>query len=338
MLDDKLSELNKYNVPYSKITVAEYFDSWLSAIQSEVRQNTYRSYCCNMRNHIIPYFAKSKFLLQDLKPYHLENYYKSKMQIGSKLNSDCALSPTTIKPHHQNISKALSDACRQGLILYNAATSAKTPKAEKYRGDYLEPEQVEELLTLCKGSIVELPVMLCAVYGFRRSEVLGLKWHYVDLDKRTITVAETLQQSTGGSYTDKPKTDSSYRKLPMTDKVYSVIEAHKRLQEQRKELMGNYYVCTDYVCTQANGEVITPNYLTRTFHGIVSKSNLPQIRLHDLRHSVASNLLASGIPVVDVQEWLGHANASTTLDVYSHAAKSSKDKIAKALQVMITVA
>lgn len=74
-----------------------------------------------------------------------------------------------------------------------------------------------------------------------------------------------------------------------------------------------------------------------SLYSVISKSSLPQIRLHDLRHSVASNLIANGMSIVDVQEWLGHANASTTLDVYSHAAKSSKDSIAAALQQMITL-
>ena len=337
MLDDKLSELNKYNLVYSKLTAAEYFNSWLSTIQTEVRQNTYRSYCGNMKNHIIPYFEKHKVLLQDLKPYHLENYYKSKMQKGSKLKSSSALSPTTIKHHHQNISKALSDACRRGLIMFNPAAAAKTPKTERYRAEYLEPSQIDKLLLLFKGNAVELPVMLCAVYGFRRSEVLGLRWGNVNLETKTITISETLQQNTGGNYTDKPKTESSYRTLPMTDNVYSALIAHKSLQNERKSVMGNYYVCNDYVCTQVNGEVITPNYLSRVFHSVISKSDLPTIRLHDLRHSVASNLIASGISVVDVKDWLGHANASTTLDVYSHAAKSSKDRIANALQVMINV-
>lgn len=109
----------------------------------------------------------------------------------------------------------------------------------------------------------------------------------------------------------------------MTDSIYTRLTAHKGLQDERKAIMGNYHIYSDYVCTWANGEVITPNYLTRTFHSVISKSNLPKIRLHDLRHSVASNLIANGMSIVDVQEWLGHANASTTLDVYSHAAKSS---------------
>lgn len=337
MLEEKLSELNKHNVLYSKITVAEYFRSWLIDIQKEVRSNTYRSYYGNMVNHIIPYFEKNKVMLQSLKPYHLENYYISKLRDDSKLNLSGALSPTTIKHHHQNISKALADACRRGLLYYNPASVAKTPKAEKFRSEFLNPRQIAEMLTLFKGNVVELPVMLCAVYGFRRSEVLGLKWSKVDFDKKTITIAETLQQNTGGNYTDKPKTESSYRTLPMTDSVYSVLKSHKRLQDERRALMGNYYVCNDYVCTWSNGEVITPNYLTRTFHSVICKSNLPNIRLHDLRHSVASNLISRGVSIVDVQEWLGHANASTTLDIYTHASKSSKDDIVQALQTMVCV-
>lgn len=337
MLEDKLSELNKYNIPYCKLTVADYFKSWLPLVEKEVRPNTYRSYYGNMTNHIIPYFEKKKILLQDLKPYHLEAYYASKTQEGSKLSTGGALSPTTIKHHHENISKALTDACRKGLLCFNPATAAKTPKAEKYRAEFLEPKQISDLLKLFKGSAVELPVMLCAYYGFRRSEVVGLKWGSVDFDKRTITIAETLQQNTGGNYTDKPKTESSYRTLPLLDKVYDVLRAHRTAQEERKALMGHYYTVSDYVCTQGNGEVITPNYLSKTFHSVISKSTLPTIRLHDLRHSAASNLIANGMPIVDVQEWLGHANASTTLDIYSHANKSAKENIAKALQTMIDV-
>lgn len=156
------------------------------------------------------------------------------------------------------------------------------------------------------------------------------------LDKKTITVAETLQQSTGGNYTDKPKTDSSYRTLPMTDKVYTVLEAHKRLQEQRKELMGNYYVCNDYVCTQANGEIITPNYLTRTFHSIVSKSNLPQIRLHDLLHTNATLLIASGVPITTVAKRFGHTDSTTTGKIYAHAIRSADEAAAETLENILT--
>lgn len=332
LLADYLSDYNKMNIPYSKLTVADYFTQWLDDIKSEVKANTYRSYLGNMNNHIIPYFKQNKIQLQELTPFDLEEYYKSKLQPNSKINSVEALSATTIKHHHQNISKALTDAVRKGLLIANPATTAKTPKAEKFKGEFLNQKQINEMLVLFKGTVIELPVILCSVYGFRRSEVLGLKWHNIDFNNKSITIAETLQQSIGGSYTDTPKTESSYRTLPMTDDVYNALITTKNLQDERKHLMGNYYVQSDYVCTWQNGNVISPNYLTKTFKSIIGKSNLPQIRLHDLRHSAASNLLDMGFSVVQVADWLGHSSSATTLNFYAHAEKRSKMDIANALQ------
>lgn len=322
-------ELSPYN-----LTVADYFKRWLVEVKPKVKPNTYHSYHGNMVNHIIPYFEKKKLLLQDLKPCHLNDYYRYKMQPNSKLNSDEALSSTTIKHHHQNISKALADAVERELISVNPATAAKTPRAKKFQGSFLNPEEISSLLTLFKGSPVELPVILCSIYGFRRSEVLGLKWRNVDFVNRTITVCETLQQNSGGDYTDTPKTDSSYRTLPMLDDVYSLLMNKRQLQVDRRNLLRSYYKDSDYVCTLDDGSVISPNYLTRVFHNTITKSSLPHIRLHDLRHSVASNLLNNGFSVVQVQEWLGHGSAATTLNFYAHVDKTSKSSIANALQNM----
>ena len=139
------------------------------------------------------------------------------------------------------------------------------------------------------------------------------------------------------NYLNTPKTESSYRTLPMTDDVYTMLKKHKELQDKKKALLGNYYVDENFVCTWDNGTVITPNYLTRTFHTVISKSTLPKIRLHDLRHSVASNLLNKGFSVVQVAEWLGHSSSSTTLKFYAHNHKTSKNQIANALNNMIAV-
>ena len=107
---------------YSNIKVSDYFKQWLVSIQNDVRANTFRSYKGNMERHIIPYFETKNIELQDLKPFQLSDFYKSK--VGS-------VSITTIKHFHQNISKALSDAVEKGLITINPASAAKTPKATK---------------------------------------------------------------------------------------------------------------------------------------------------------------------------------------------------------------
>lgn len=328
ILNEQLAECNKYNIPLSRLTVADYFSKWIIDIKSEVRSNTYRNYLGNMTNHIIPYFGKQKILLQDLTANDLEVFYKKKAE---------SVSSTTVHHFKENISKALTDAMRAGLITFNPATIARAPKVETYKAQFLNMQQIQELLKLFKGSAIELPVQLACVYGMRRSEVCGLKWRYVDFVNRQFSVTETLQQNTGGDYTDLPKTESSHRTLPMTDEIYNLLMAKKREQQTNSELLKDFYIKSDFVCTLANGKVISPNYLSKNFHKVICKSELPKIRFHDLRHSTASNLLARGFSAVQVQEWLGHSSAATTLKFYAHADKTSKLGIANALQGVLGV-
>lgn len=101
--------------------------------------------------------------------------------------------------------------------------------------------------------------------------------------------------------------------------------------------MGNCYFESDFVCTWNNGKTISPNYLSKTFNQIITNSTLPKIRLHDLRHSTASNLLSNNFSVVEVQEWLGHASASTTLNFYAHIDSTSKNNMGKKLDDLLKI-
>lgn len=330
-LQNEIAKWNLRNGIYVGTGFADYLETWIVQIKDSVRPNTYRNYCGNIKNHVIPYFRAHPIALQDITPFVLEDYYRFLLNPDNNLENGAALSPATIRHHHQNISKALTDACRRGLINANPASTAKLPKGQSFKPTFLNREQLRELEVLFVGNVCELPVQLAMIYGFRRSEVLGLKWKSVDFYKRTITICETLQQGENGDYSDAPKTESSYRTMPMTNRAYALLKEKQTAQIESKKVMGAYYIKSDYVCTWPNGEVITPNFLTRTFHTVVSQSNLPTIRFHDLRHSVASNLLNEGFSVVQVQEWLGHSSAATTLNFYAHVDKTSKLSIAYAL-------
>ena len=289
--------------------------------------------CVEYDNKNLSFYSNIKVVgveLQDLKPFQLTEYYKSKIGV---------VSVTTIKHHHQNISKALSDAVEKGLITINPATAAKTPKqTNSFKAEFLNKEQIKQLLNYLKDTSIFLPTYLCTVYGFRRSEVLGLKWHNIDFENETIWIRETLQQSTKeisgqSNYTSETKTESSNRTLPMIPKVKQLLLEQKERQERNREFLKTGYIESDYVCTFDNGKELTPNYLTKKFHLLIKKQNeFPQIRFHDLRHSVASNLLNDGFTTVQVAEWLGHSSSTTTLKFYAHIDKTSKMAIANNLK------
>ena len=325
-------EYDKKETPCTTITVAAYFKEWLMQAAAEVRPKTYSAYRGNMENHIIPYFEEKKILLQDLKAVDLEDYYRVKSQPGSRLDANGVLSATTIKHHHQNMSKALNDAVRRGLILANPATVARTPKAPQYRPRYLNPEEVAYVLNLFNGHPAELPVILCALYGFRRSEVIGLQWKSIDFQNRSITVSVTMQQEGRNCYLAETKTESSYRTLPLIDKVYNLLLEQKARQERNRRLLGQLYIESDLICTWNDGRLIQPDYVTKSFKKVVRKNNLPTVRLHDLRHSVASNLINNSQSITDVSAWLGHSTPVTTMGYYAHASKAAKQNISNAVQ------
>ena len=307
------------NVPAS-MTVAEWFTEWLPIIEKKVRPNTFRGYKGNMKKHIIPYFEQLHITMDQVTYKHIQEYYDSKIDV---------LSPSTIRHHAENMSKAFEDAIFRDLLVTNPTKKAKPPKVKKFKAAFLNLEEIEQLLSLFKGNIIELPVTLCSIYGFLRSEVLGLKWENIDFVGRTIYIVETLQQNTGGDYTDDTKTESSTRTMPMTDTAYQILMFKKNQQEHLKKVLKRYKD-TDYVCTHYNGKPISPNYLTKHFHAVV-KDVFKKVRLHDLRHSSATNLLEMGFTVAQVAEWLGHSSPEITLRFYAHATKRSKLQIANAL-------
>ena len=121
--------------------------------------------------------------------------------------------------------------------------------------------------------------------------------------------------------------------MPMIPQVKKLLLEQKERQERNRQLLKEAYISNDYVCTFDNGKEITPNYLTKKFHKLIERqTDLPQIRVHDLRHSVASNLLNDGFTTVQVAEWLGHSSSTTTLKFYAHIDKTSKLAIANRLQ------
>ena len=182
--------------------------------------------------------------------------------------------------------------------------------------------------------------MITAFYGLRRSEVLGLQWDSFDFENKTITIKHTITiTNTDGNNRkiegkDRTKNKSSYRTLPLFDDIANMLLDAKEKQQSFKKAFGNSYnkKYLNYVFVKPDGNIVRPDYVTQHFSILLDKNNMRHIRFHDLRHSCASLLLAKGIPMKSIQEWLGHSNFSTTANLYAHLDTNSKKVSASVIE------
>lgn len=147
-------------------------------------------------------------------------------------------------------------------ISKSAGVRQESEKVHKYRCAFLTFEEVNQLIELVKETVIEIPVILIAVYGMCRSECLSLKWSDINFESMQFTISSSLLQHPGGDYERAAtKNESSYRTLPLTRQVKNIPEKQHQTQEENKKLFRGEYHQSDYICTWADGRIITPNYL-----------------------------------------------------------------------------
>lgn len=311
-------EINSESIDDEKLQFIDYMKKWLKMIKSSVEETTYIGYESVINGRMTDYFGNRDIILQDIKPKHIQDFYSHLLEEG--------LSGNTVKHYHANIRKALQYAMRTDIIPSNPADKVELPKIQKYNPSFYTSDEVKGLLSEVVGTKLEIPVMIDCFYGFRRSEVIGLKWSAIDFEKKTITINHTITQSNGKLIIrDKTKNNSSRRSLPLEPIVETFLLELKEKQEENKKLCGNSYNkdWLEYICVDDCGNLIRPDYVTETFLKLLKKRNLKQIRFHDLRHTCASILLKNGANMKEIQAWLGHSTYNTTADIYAHLDTSS---------------
>ena len=283
------------------------------------------------------YFEDKKILLNDLKPVEIQKFYTF---LYSK-----ELTGNTVLHYHNVIRKALQTALKLDLILSNPADRVERPKKEQFIGSFYSQTELNTLFTLIKDDPLKLVIYLASFYGLRRSEVLGLKWEAFNFEDKTITIKHKAIETRKDNkrvilLKDKTKNQSSYRTLPLVDDIIVLLKEHQKQIDENKKLCGNSYnkKYLDYICVDSLGKLFRSEYVTDHFTLIMNKNKdtLRKIRFHDLRHSCASLLLAKGIPMKEIQDWLGHSTYSTTANIYAHLEKDTKNKSANVLSNVLT--
>ena len=311
------------------ILFSDFMLKWLEVTKSTVQITTYASYQGMVERVIVPYFRKRGIKLVDLKATDLQDFYNKQLE-RVKANS--------VIHYHANIHKALKYAVKIDLIPTNPADKVERPKKNAFKGSYYSAEEIHALTEVAEGTKLEIPVLLASFYGLRRSEVLGLKWDAIDFEANTLEVKHIVTQaSIDGKkvlvQADRAKTKSSLRTLPLVPPIRDRLLMLKGQQDTYRRLCGNSYnrEYLGYLCVDEIGNIIRPNYVSEQFPKLLEKNGLRPIRFHDLRHSCASLLLANGVPMKQIQEWLGHSDFSTTANIYAHLDYASKLSSAQAM-------
>jgi integrase len=327
-------DLRKDYVPKEKpleqtILFSDFMLQWLEIVKPTIAITTYSSYCNMVTGVIVPYFKEKGITLGALKATDIQAFYMDQLK---------RVSASSVIHYHANIHKALKYATKIELIPSNPADKVERPKKSRFVGSFYDSEEVEQLFAAAKGTNLEIPIFLGAFYGLRRSEALGLKWSAIDFQNNTVTIRHTvttclLDGKCVQVAQDTTKTKSSMRTLPLVPAFKEKLLSHKKQQEEYRRVCGRSYDkrYLDYVCVDEMGTLISPHYLTAAFPKLLEKNGLRHIRFHDLRHSCASLLLANGVPMKQIQEWLGHSDFSTTANVYAHLDYNSKLSSADAM-------
>lgn len=308
---------------------SDYMLYWLRMMKPSVAETTYSSYCFNVKTHIVPYSEPLGITLEGLKARHIQDFY---------LHESETLKNTSILRLHANLHKALKYAVRIDLIASNPVDKVDRPKPQAFMAGYYSAEEMEQLFEVAKGHKLELIIQIAAFYGLRRAEVMGLRWEAIDFEAKTLTIRHIVTSTRiDGKQVlieaDRAKTKSSLRTLPLVDSIAERLKTVKKQQEYNRKICGNSYnqKYLGYVFVDAMGNLIHPNTVTSEFPKLLEDNGLRRIRFHDLRHSCASLLLKEGVPMKQIQEWLGHSDISTTANIYAHLDSQSKTLSAQAM-------
>lgn len=247
---------------------------------------------------------------------------------------DTPLKPGTIHTYHRVLSAVLFRAVKWKYIERNPAERADLPSIAHRRAAYLDEPDARRLLELLQDEPIKWRAVITfdLLSGLRRAEFLGLRWCDVDLDERMLYVRQTWNYiSSEGCYVDTPKSATSERPLRISRTAVLLLLEYKRWQDAQREALGDAWRDKDdRIFTNDEGAPMFPDSVTQWFTKFVKRTGLPKVTVHSLRHTYASLMIADGTPLVIVSHNLGHAQTSTTSNIYSHVIAAAEAKAAEA--------
>ena len=245
-----------------------------------------------------------------------------------------ALSAKTVLEHHRLISTVLEQALKEGLVAVNVASRATLPKVERKEVNYFQPEQIAAIREALEHEPLKWKALvhMLLITGARRGEVLGLKWDNVDFENNRVYICNSVLYSADvGIYESTPKTEKSKRYIYLPAETMALLRAYRAWQIAERERLDGYYLDRGFVFAQDNGAPMHPDSVTDYLKKLSKRYGLPHLNPHAFRHTMASMLYYNGVDSVSISKRLGHAQVSTTSNIYAHVIESADKKNAEIL-------
>ena len=272
--------------------------------------------------------------LRELRADHLNDLYTLLGQEGLNKRTGGKLSAKTILEHHRLISTVLEQAVKEGLVPFNVASRATLPKAEHKEVNYFQPEQVAAIRDALELEPIKWKTLvhLLLITGARRGEILGLKWDNVDFAGNRIYICNSVLYSADvGIYETTPKTERSKRYITLPVESMQLLREYRVWQIERRLQLGGYYQDRGFLFTQEDGGPMHPDSVTDWLNKFSIRHGLPHINAHAFRHTMASMLYFNGVDSVSISKRLGHAQVSTTANIYAHVMEQADQRNADIL-------
>jgi integrase len=313
----------------SKQSLERYMEGWLEGdARRHIKAHVLPSYEFSLRHYIIPYLG-GRPISEITTP-----------QVQACLNKldTAGFAPATIARAKGCLQSLMRDAANSGLIGQNPVEGTRAPSQSNRKMDFWQPEETRKFLAAVKGHQQEAYYILSLTLGLRISEALGLRWCDVDLERRTMRVQQTLQSGP----VRKPviagvKRSASNRTIRLTRQSADALRAHQTRQKEARLYLGEQWqnLERDLVFTSTLGTPLSQHNMRRQFRGLAAKAEVRQIRIHDMRHTAASLMIATGVNMKVVSETLGHSSIRVTLDLYAHLLDEQKEQLADQLDRLL---
>lgn len=320
----------------------EYIDHWLSQ-KKHLAPSTFEKYSYNVKK-LHSYWHDHDIALQNITTLEIDEFLQYLLLYGkdnSKTHKKEPLAPRTVRDYRAVLCNIFNQCITEHLLQFNPVTEVPLNLSsieidEKYL--FLSSTEIKNVLKYFDAELPNLyPYVFIGIFlGLRRSEILGLKWSAIDFVDKKIKIKATVTRVQSVHHNDATKSPNSYRTLAMSHSVEELLANIFKTQCEYKSFFKNSYKNEqNYVFTQPDGSLIDPDWLSKQVNKGFKQFGRPEISFHKLRHTCASLLIELNWNVKKVQYWLGHADVTTTLKIYTHYERHRQNLNVEAIDKVI---